>query len=79
MDLYLIRHADALMLGERGITEDAERPLSEEGEREVHDERMRVLHADPPWAVGCSVVSRGPCRNPRARASPCQRGGFRAF
>src|SRR5258708_7904385 len=32
MDLYLIRHADALMLGERGITEDAERPLSEEGE-----------------------------------------------
>jgi phosphohistidine phosphatase len=32
MDLYLIRHADALMLGERGITEDTERPLSEEGE-----------------------------------------------
>jgi phosphohistidine phosphatase len=32
MDLYLIRHADALMLGERGITEDSERPLSEDGE-----------------------------------------------
>jgi phosphohistidine phosphatase len=32
MDLYLIRHADALPLGERGITEDVNRPLSEKGE-----------------------------------------------
>ena len=32
MELYLIRHADALALGERGISEDAERPLSEKGE-----------------------------------------------
>ncbi|MBI3411028.1 MAG: phosphohistidine phosphatase SixA [Planctomycetes bacterium] len=32
MDLYLIRHADALALGERGITEDDDRPLSEAGE-----------------------------------------------
>jgi phosphohistidine phosphatase len=31
MDLYLIRHADALALGERGNTQDAERPLSEKG------------------------------------------------
>jgi phosphohistidine phosphatase len=31
MDLYLIRHADALPLGEEGITEDAARPLSNEG------------------------------------------------
>jgi len=31
MDLYLIRHADALPLGEAGILEDAERPLSESG------------------------------------------------
>jgi phosphohistidine phosphatase len=30
--LYLIRHADALALGERGITTDEERPLSEKGE-----------------------------------------------
>ena len=36
MDLYLIRHADALALGERGITDDAERPLSEKGENQVH-------------------------------------------
>ena len=35
MDLYVIRHADALALGERGITEDAERPLSEVGETQA--------------------------------------------
>lgn len=32
MELYLIRHAEALALGEPGITSDAERPLSETGE-----------------------------------------------
>jgi phosphohistidine phosphatase len=32
MNIYLIRHADALALGERGITQDADRPLSQEGE-----------------------------------------------
>jgi phosphohistidine phosphatase len=31
MDLYLIRHADALPLGVQGITEDGARPLSDEG------------------------------------------------
>jgi phosphohistidine phosphatase len=35
MDLYLIRHADALALGERGITEDSDRPLSTEGEQQA--------------------------------------------
>jgi len=35
LDLYLIRHADALALGERGITEDADRPLSELGETQA--------------------------------------------
>lgn len=35
MDLYLIRHADALALGERGITTDEERPLSETGEAQA--------------------------------------------
>ncbi len=34
MNLYLIRHADALALGERGITRDEERPLSEKGEEQ---------------------------------------------
>lgn len=32
MDLYVIRHADALALGERGITTDSDRPLSAKGE-----------------------------------------------
>ncbi len=32
MNLYLIRHADALALGENGITDDADRPLSKRGE-----------------------------------------------
>lgn len=32
MDLYIIRHADAVALGERGVTKDADRPLSAEGE-----------------------------------------------
>jgi phosphohistidine phosphatase len=36
MDLYLIRHADALALGERGITEDAARPLSSKGEQQAY-------------------------------------------
>lgn len=35
MDLYLIRHADALALGTGGITDDAERPLSEEGKAQA--------------------------------------------
>lgn len=35
MQLYLIRHAEALALGERGITNDEERPLSEKGEADA--------------------------------------------
>ena len=35
MELYLIRHADALALGERGITNDEERPVSEKGETQA--------------------------------------------
>jgi phosphohistidine phosphatase len=31
MELYLIRHAEAVRLGERGITTDEDRPLTEEG------------------------------------------------
>lgn len=34
MDLYLIRHADALALGENGIKDDEERPLSDKGEQQ---------------------------------------------
>lgn len=35
MELYLIRHADALPLGEGGVMEDAERPLSDTGKAQV--------------------------------------------
>ena len=35
MDLYIIRHADALALGERGVTADEERPLSDEGQKQA--------------------------------------------
>ena len=35
MDLYLIRHAEALPLGEAGITEDDNRPLTPHGEEEA--------------------------------------------
>ena len=35
MDLYLIRHAHALALGERGVTSDDDRPLSEKGEAQA--------------------------------------------
>jgi phosphohistidine phosphatase len=31
MDLYLVRHADALAKGDQGVTRDEERPLSERG------------------------------------------------
>jgi phosphohistidine phosphatase len=37
MDIYLIRHAEALALGERGITEDADRRLSEQGEMQAQE------------------------------------------
>jgi phosphohistidine phosphatase len=36
MELVILRHADALALGERGITQDADRPLSEKGEAQAH-------------------------------------------
>jgi len=44
VELYLIRHADALALGERGITDDAERPLSEQGENQVRTLAHGLLH-----------------------------------
>jgi phosphohistidine phosphatase len=37
MDLYLIRHGDAVPLGEQGIEDDAERPLTEIGHKQARD------------------------------------------
>jgi phosphohistidine phosphatase len=35
VELYLIRHADAVPVGERGVTTDEDRPLSEKGEAQA--------------------------------------------
>jgi phosphohistidine phosphatase len=35
VELFLIRHAEALALGENGITNDEERPLTEKGENQA--------------------------------------------
>ena len=35
MDLYVIRHADAVALGERNVIQDEDRPLSEVGEAQA--------------------------------------------
>ncbi|MCI0683899.1 MAG: phosphohistidine phosphatase SixA [Gemmataceae bacterium] len=35
MELFLIRHADAAPLGERGVTDDADRPLTAKGEAQA--------------------------------------------
>src|SRR5947208_6799033 len=42
MDLYLIRHADAVPLGEGGTTEDADRPLTERGKKEAKQVGMML-------------------------------------
>jgi phosphohistidine phosphatase len=56
VELYLIRHADALPLGEGGVMEDADRPLSETGNAQVkslaeslqrHDIHPGILATSP--------------------------------
>jgi phosphohistidine phosphatase len=46
MELYVIRHADAVNLGEQNITVDADRPLSERGKRQAKE-------------VGAALVAKG--------------------
>lgn len=50
MDLYLIRHAHAIDLGERGVTCDDDRPLSEKGEAQAVELakslQQRGIHLD---------------------------------
>ena len=46
MELYLIRHADALALGERGITNDEERPLSDKGEAQTETAAKAFLRRE---------------------------------
>ncbi|HRU06407.1 MAG TPA: phosphohistidine phosphatase SixA [Candidatus Brocadiia bacterium] len=44
MKLYIVRHADALDVGQQGITKDHDRPLSDEGIRRA-EEAGRALRA----------------------------------
>jgi phosphohistidine phosphatase len=60
VDIYLIRHADALALGERGITEDADRPLSDKGEAQCKT-AAKALHR-------CGVKIDRMCASPLLRA-----------
>jgi phosphohistidine phosphatase len=46
MELYVIRHADAVNIGERNITADADRSLSDRGENQAR-------------AVGAALVAKG--------------------
>jgi phosphohistidine phosphatase len=64
MDLYLIRHADALALGERGITEDANRPLSEKGEKQA----AQVAAGLQRRGVRCDVLLTSPLVRARQTA-----------
>jgi len=56
MELYVIRHADALPLGEGGVMEDAQRPLSDSGKAQAralaaalqqHGVHLNVVLASP--------------------------------
>ena len=44
MNLYLIRHAEAVPLGESGITEDAARPLTATGQAQVKSLASGLKH-----------------------------------
>src|SRR5436309_15648892 len=46
MELYVIRHADAVNLGEQNISEDADRPLSARGQAQAK-------------MVGAALVAKG--------------------
>jgi phosphohistidine phosphatase len=46
VEIYLIRHADALALGERGVTSDEERPLSEKGEADAESAAKAMQKRD---------------------------------
>lgn len=56
MNLYLLRHAHALDLGEGGAETDEERPLSEEGYGQV----ARLAEALKKWDMSFEVVLTSP-------------------
>jgi len=64
VDLYLIRHADAIPVGERGIQEDVDRPLSEQGETQART----VAGGLQRRGVSLSVIVTSPLRRARQTA-----------
>jgi phosphohistidine phosphatase len=54
MKLYLVRHADAVPLGEQGITADGDRPLSERG---LQDARRLGLALKKLGVAGVKILA----------------------
>lgn len=70
MDLYLIRHTDALPLGVQGLTDDAERPLSEEGQ--AHAQALGTLLSQR--GIHLDKIIASPLLRARATAEGIRRG-----
>jgi phosphohistidine phosphatase len=64
MDLFVIRHADALPIGEHGVTDDFERPLSDEG----RDQARRLAGALQHLGVTLNQVLTSPLVRARQTA-----------
>jgi len=64
VDLYLIRHADAVPLGEQGITEDADRPLTDEGQAQARSVAAALRKHD----VSLKLIVTSPLRRARQTA-----------
>ena len=69
MDLYLIRHADAVALGEQGITDDVDRPLTPEGETQARN----IAAALRKHGVMLKLVVTSPLRRARQTADALMR------
>lgn len=64
MDLYLIRHADAVPLGEGGVTDDAERPLTTDGRGHCRQLAAALMR----FGVRCDRVATSPLLRARQTA-----------
>jgi len=69
MELYLIRHADAVPLGEQGVQEDADRPLTEAG----NEQAKSVAAALQRQGVKLKLVVTSPLRRARQTAEGIMR------
>jgi phosphohistidine phosphatase len=71
VELYLVRHAEALDVGEAGIASDAERPLSAQGEADarLQGRALRALEVEPTVVLSSPLL--------RARQTAALLGGDR--